>query len=233
MDDRQDEIEGPVAGGEDLWPEMHALFREGDFRPVVQLALAVAAELEDGPDGERDIHGKAAELMRLLADRCERALASRAFSRQWYAERFRRLEDLGKQHGVWPEMAAIMANGTASAHETPTYAQQLNLALHKAERLEKANAAEKHRADWLQLRCERLTQTFDDIMSGRAEAGAAMARQVKEQEEEISRLRAEADRQAGRAALWHRSYRHMERERDRVLRRAAHETPRNDAGPGF
>ena len=54
---------------------------------------------------------------------------------QWYAERVARLTDLAKEHGIWPEVACILANGTADSTEPPTYAQQLNVALARAESL--------------------------------------------------------------------------------------------------
>jgi hypothetical protein len=65
-----------------------------------------------------------------------------AFTQEWYAVRFERLRDLGKQHGIWNEMACIIANGTANVSEPPSYAQLLNTALHRAK------AAEKERDHW-------------------------------------------------------------------------------------
>ena len=62
-------------------------------------------------------------------DRLKRSLS---FTEQWYAVRVERLGDLGRASGIWPEMAAIIANGTSDHQEPPTYAQQLVRANHQA-----------------------------------------------------------------------------------------------------
>jgi hypothetical protein len=67
----------------------------------------------------------------------DRAIDRRDHTVQWYAERLERLKDFAKEHGHWPEVACIIANGTASPNEPPTYAQQLNMAKHRAEAAEK------------------------------------------------------------------------------------------------
>jgi uncharacterized protein Yka (UPF0111/DUF47 family) len=72
-----------------------------------------------------------------LEEERDTALARRQFTEQWYGVRLERLKDLAKEHGIWDQMACIVANGTASISEPPTYAQMLNMAQHKAERLEK------------------------------------------------------------------------------------------------
>jgi hypothetical protein len=59
-----------------------------------------------------------------------------AFTQQWYAERFERLRGLCREAGVEDQFCNIVANGTASALEPPTYAQQLNRTLHRAEKAE-------------------------------------------------------------------------------------------------
>lgn len=70
-------------------------------------------------------------LARLLAERLESL-------QEWYAVRLERLKQLGKEKGCWNEMAAIIANGTATAEEPPSYDQLMMRALLKAEALEKA-----------------------------------------------------------------------------------------------
>jgi hypothetical protein len=70
------------------------------------------------------------------------AIRSRSSTEAWYAERFKRLKAYAKEHGFWHDVASILANGTLGplladgtyVHEPPTYAQQLNLAIWKAER---------------------------------------------------------------------------------------------------
>lgn len=195
---------------------------------------AAAASQEDGippemsADGAQDLETILRKAVIILADRCERAENSRDFSRQWYAERFRRLEDLGKEHGVWPQMAAIMANGTASAMETPTYAHQINGALHRAERFGKELADERKKNANLELRCRRLTGLIDEILAGKGDESRLLGERLGFLESEVARLEAEGSRQAMRAALWHRSYRHMERERDRLLGRVTEDAASPD-----
>jgi hypothetical protein len=74
----------------------------------------------------------------LLALEGERDEAQRAHehTKYWYSVRLERLKDLGKEYGIWPVMAAIIANGTADPAEPPTYAQAFNLMLHRAEAAE-------------------------------------------------------------------------------------------------
>lgn len=76
------------------------------------------------------------------------------FTKQWYAERLVRLRQLAEDNGLLTEHCSIVANGTASAMEPPTYAQQLNLAKHAAE-------AATQRAEDLQA---RLTKAPTDEM---------------------------------------------------------------------
>lgn len=71
---------------------------------------------------------------------------SRKFTEQWYAERIERLTDLAKEHGIWDEMACILANGTAAFDEPPSYARQLNMAKARAAKAEKELAEAKERA---------------------------------------------------------------------------------------
>ena len=74
----------------------------------------------------------------------DQARASRQFTESWYGERFERLKVYAKEHGFWHDMASIIANGTLGPiledgtfiYEVPTYAQQLNMAIWRAERAE-------------------------------------------------------------------------------------------------
>lgn len=94
-------------------------------------------------DVEQDAAFALAEMHRLRTDladerkRREEAESRRDHTAQWYAERLERLKQMAKERGFWSEMAAIIANGTATAHEPPTYAQQLNMAKHRAEQAER------------------------------------------------------------------------------------------------
>lgn len=74
------------------------------------------------------------DLARLGAERDE-AVRSREHTVYWYACRHERLRAELSEHGKIEPRAyhAIMANGTAESHEPPTYAQQLNLAIHRAD----------------------------------------------------------------------------------------------------
>lgn len=80
---------------------------------------------------------EAAEHIGLVNEEAATARRRHEHAKSWYAVRNERLKDLGKARGLWPEIAAIMANGTLHG-ETPTYAQQLNTAKHRAERAEKS-----------------------------------------------------------------------------------------------
>lgn len=59
----------------------------------------------------------------------------------WYATRLEPIKDAAKRAGIWPEVAAIIANGSGTRqleggswhYDPPTYAQQLNIAEHKAQ----------------------------------------------------------------------------------------------------
>lgn len=89
-----------------------------------------------------------AQVEQLTKER-DKAVRSEQFIEQWYAVRFRRLEDLGKARGCWNEMAAIIANGTESGNDPINYAGQLNISRHRA------TLAEQER-DQLAERCREL-----------------------------------------------------------------------------
>lgn len=71
-----------------------------------------------------------------LAARIGELERKKAFTEQWYAERLVRLRKLADDNGLTTEHCSIVANGTASATEPPTYAQQLNIAKHRANKAE-------------------------------------------------------------------------------------------------
>lgn len=66
-----------------------------------------------------------------LESQLERARASHDHTRYWYGCRIERLTALAKEKGIWREVAAIIANGTADPMEPPTYAQQFNTMVHR------------------------------------------------------------------------------------------------------
>lgn len=80
-----------------------------------------------------------------------RARSQREHTWQWYAVRMAKIEDIAKREGLWNEVAAVFANGSATRrlpdgsyfYDPPTYAQQLNSAKHRAAAAEaRAEAAE-------------------------------------------------------------------------------------------
>lgn len=83
------------------------------------------------------------ERMCLLAER--RKWKQRTeHAHQWYAERFEAIKAVAQREGLWDEVAAIFANGSGTRtlqdgtvlYDPPTYGQQMNRALHRAERAE-------------------------------------------------------------------------------------------------
>ena len=104
-------------------------------------------------DYERITAAQAAEIERLRAEvATERG--RREHTQQWYAVRNAKIEDVAKREGLWPEVAAIFANGSGTRqlpdgsyfYDPPTYAQQLNIA--------------KHRATAAEARAERLAEAL-------------------------------------------------------------------------
>jgi hypothetical protein len=73
----------------------------------------------------------------------DEAVRSKEHTQYWYAVRLERLKDLAKERGIWTEVAAIIANGTLTAVEPPTYAQQLNIYKYRAEAAEREPAIVK------------------------------------------------------------------------------------------
>jgi len=68
---------------------------------------------------------------------------AKIWSRDWYAVRWERLRDLLKDTDLWDQANCIIANGTASATEPPTYMQIINMQNHRIEALEKELEAAK------------------------------------------------------------------------------------------
>ncbi|UAW08034.1 hypothetical protein [Myxococcus phage Mx4 ts27htf-1hrm-1] len=104
-------------------------------------ALARGDRARSSEEGQRiALNQRIQEARAPLLERLEKAESRKEHTEYWYAVRLERLKDLAKERGFWPEMAAIIANGTAGS-EPPTYAQQLNLAIGRAENAEKKSEA--------------------------------------------------------------------------------------------
>lgn len=99
------------------------------LRTEVQFSKGVAQNIEEAANEIEQLSAQHARSSERIAD----AVRSKEHCQYWYAVRLERIKDSAKAHGIWPEIAAIIANGTASALEPPTYAQQLNRAIHRAE----------------------------------------------------------------------------------------------------
>lgn len=84
-----------------------------------------------------------------LRDALSKSRRSHDFTRQWYAVRIERIRDLAKEHGIWPEAACILANGTADSSEPPTYAQILNGERHKRTRAEAERDRYRAALEWM------------------------------------------------------------------------------------
>jgi hypothetical protein len=87
------------------------------------------------------IKGERAALARAL----QRSKDSHEHTKYWYGCRIERITALAKDKGIWPEVAAIIANGTVDAFEPPTYAQQFNMMVHRMAAAE-ANAVKARSA---------------------------------------------------------------------------------------
>lgn len=99
-----------------------------------------------GPDDTLNVR------VRRLAEAVGKAEASKEFTASWYSTRWERLRVLLQPTDLWRSACAIMANGTADMGEPPTYAQDLNVALHRAKEAEKRAArAERELAENLPL----------------------------------------------------------------------------------
>lgn len=86
------------------------------------------------------------EMLAAIEARAEHAERRLRHTTQWNAERWERITAYAKEKGFWPDIACIWANGTLTGlvdvngdfiYDPPTYAQQLNIAIHRAEAAEK------------------------------------------------------------------------------------------------
>lgn len=141
----------------------------------------------------------------------EKAEADLTFTEDWWAAREARLRDLCKQHGCWDEAAAILANGTASPTEPPTYAQALSTLRSDVKRLtsenERAQALVREFSDEnarLDIECDKLRdrsekaeanyafmvkRAMDEKLDGYRELGARAANAESEADRLRARLR--------------------------------------------
>lgn len=74
-----------------------------------------------------------------MEDRASHTERRYRHTKQWNAGRWERITAYAKEHGFWADIACIMANGTMSGtdrYDPPTYAQQLNAAIYRAEAAE-------------------------------------------------------------------------------------------------
>jgi hypothetical protein len=140
-------------------------------------AAVDAIDAEDAVDvcnEAEDLYPLAADL--LTSEHAARVAAERErdHTQYWYAVRLERIKDLAKEKCLWTEVAAIIANATLTgakghAYEPPTYAQQLNSALHRA------SAAEARQA--------QLLEALREVVTVRDRAAFARARTlIKEME---------------------------------------------------
>jgi hypothetical protein len=81
------------------------------------------------------LYNAAEAIDQLIIERDE-AIRSREHTNYFYACRLERLRQFAKDNGWLHEYSSIVANGTATVHEPPTYAQQLNMANYRAEKAE-------------------------------------------------------------------------------------------------
>ncbi len=125
-----------------------------DFgNPVGHLyRMAYAHAEEHGGDTEHVSHlceMAAAEIGMLTYSR-DRALRNQRHAEEWHASRMERLKALGQERGCWPEMAAIIANGTATADDPLNFCRQLNVYRHRAEQAERRAEDAEERAGRLE-----------------------------------------------------------------------------------
>lgn len=147
------------------------------LRKRVQGAQEEAYGALDAARAANEEAGRRSAEIESLKKRAELAESRKEHTEYWYGVRLERLKDMAKERGFWPEMAAIIANGTPG-DEPPTYAQQLNLAIGRAENAEKKSAALLKRVSKLEglARAALLAfQYIDDRSAGSSEAWDALA----------------------------------------------------------
>lgn len=105
------------------------------------------------------VHATAAKDAEIEALRAEVAKAERSVehTHQWYAVRLEKIKEVAKRVGLWSEISAIIANGSGSIYDPPTYAQQLNIA--------------KHETKAAEARAERLAEALRDAAEALQVAG--------------------------------------------------------------
>lgn len=144
------------------------------------------------PETEKTILGSLVEIITQATESKDREIErltvelesrqkSHEHTKYWYSCRIERLKAYAKEKGFWPDMAAIIANGTLNPLERPTYMQQYNRmtwevekAHERAAQLESQNAllvealkfthewfAENHLVGQYPSICEHLDDTHD------------------------------------------------------------------------
>ncbi len=94
-----------------------------------------------------------------LEDRAQYAERRLRHCKQWYAERLERLTAYAKENGIWHDVACIIANGSLSdgnRYDPPTYAQQMNTAIHRAEAAEERASKLQGEVDTLEAQIAEL-----------------------------------------------------------------------------
>lgn len=146
---------GAAGEGEDAVEAIHRIAIEAELDDLDQTTLAewalLLSALEAG--GWKLVHATSQDSSGLEEVKAERdkAVQRQEAAEQWYAVRIERLRDLARDRSkagepgsemaqVWPDIASIVANGTLGPpdhpYEPPTYAQQLNVAKHRANKAE-------------------------------------------------------------------------------------------------
>lgn len=99
-----------------------------------------------------------------LEDRAQYAERRLRHCKQWYAERLERLTAYAKENGIWPDVACIIANGSLSdgtRYDPPTYAQQMNTAIHRAEAAEDRASKLQGTVDTLEAQIAELRSALE------------------------------------------------------------------------
>jgi hypothetical protein len=120
-------------------------------------AAALAGELNRLPKVDEALRRERAALSALraehqrLKDETEKAVHREAervreHTRYWYSVRIERISQLARENGFWPQVAAILANGTATVDEQPLYAQRMNMLAHERDEARAALAASEEKA---------------------------------------------------------------------------------------
>lgn len=150
--------------------------------------------MELAHDGEWVRADQAQSALAAASKERDREMARCEFTQQWYAERLRKIEDVAKREGLWPEVAAIIGNGSGTrqmpdgsfVYDPPTYAQQLNSA--------------KHRAETAEAEVKRLTEANEALMSERKnlietkrQQIACLEDQAREDQREHAKLHSAAE----------------------------------------